>query len=378
MECIICYLNTEQEFYTTTCNHTFHYDCLEKWLRHSKNHDCPYCRKRLDPIDRYLLKNLNIGIDWVQKIALYQDKLISGSHLDKIQIWNLNTYECIKTLEIPGQSVLDLKVYQDKLISASYLDTSLDNYHFILWDLNTFEEIKSFVIAREKYSFKFNMKIWNDTLFCIFEKSVEYYSLKTFKQINGFSCAFGGCVFYKNQVIADFDNGKILMWNPLNLMNLNEINISQLYDIRSMLVYEDKLYINSMRSKDESEIIVWDLVQSKIIIRWLKSSKIDFIKIHSSNLFAFGRQSIKMWDLNNFKLIQTINTDSIVSCVKFYQNKLIVGFEDGQILMYNVNKELSKFTLFFNHEKAITCLKIFNNTLISTSIDKTIKIWKLV
>ena len=44
--CAICALPMKDKFvyFTKECNHSFHYECLLKTFRHTRN-ACPYCRK---------------------------------------------------------------------------------------------------------------------------------------------------------------------------------------------------------------------------------------------------------------------------------------------------------------------------------------------
>lgn len=48
IECPICFNNiSNQELCTTSCNHSYCYDCLKKWLDKNKK-TCPNCRKEID------------------------------------------------------------------------------------------------------------------------------------------------------------------------------------------------------------------------------------------------------------------------------------------------------------------------------------------
>ena len=49
IECTICLLNyTEETKKITECCHTFHTECLDKWLQN--NTSCPLCRTELKPM----------------------------------------------------------------------------------------------------------------------------------------------------------------------------------------------------------------------------------------------------------------------------------------------------------------------------------------
>ena len=48
-ECIICLFDYKEETKKTTeCNHTFHTECLDRWLEN--NTSCPLCRTELKPM----------------------------------------------------------------------------------------------------------------------------------------------------------------------------------------------------------------------------------------------------------------------------------------------------------------------------------------
>ncbi|KAF3528558.1 hypothetical protein DY000_02042450 [Brassica cretica] len=48
--CIVCFGNYNQHNYlcTLTCGHSFHFTCIDQWLR--RNISCPICRERKSPI----------------------------------------------------------------------------------------------------------------------------------------------------------------------------------------------------------------------------------------------------------------------------------------------------------------------------------------
>lgn len=68
-ECTICLSNMDNPF-KTKCNHYFHKDCLDKWVKIKNN--CPNCRKSL----KYLYKNkkkqenLNLFIRRLRRVRI--------------------------------------------------------------------------------------------------------------------------------------------------------------------------------------------------------------------------------------------------------------------------------------------------------------------
>ena len=54
--CLICRDETNTKI---SCNHDFHEECINRWIRESNNNLCPYCRKEIE-IEKIKI----ISIDW--------------------------------------------------------------------------------------------------------------------------------------------------------------------------------------------------------------------------------------------------------------------------------------------------------------------------
>ena len=61
--CLICRDETNTKI---SCNHDFHEECINRWIRESNNNLCPYCRKEIE-IEKIKI----ISIDW-ENISRYQ------------------------------------------------------------------------------------------------------------------------------------------------------------------------------------------------------------------------------------------------------------------------------------------------------------------
>ncbi len=53
MECVICFeaINSEENLAKLTCNHEFHKDCIERWLKDRQQ--CPMCRRHIVPEEEF-------------------------------------------------------------------------------------------------------------------------------------------------------------------------------------------------------------------------------------------------------------------------------------------------------------------------------------
>lgn len=104
--CPICLedLNGEQLEYKTKCNHTFHIECLQKWLDQENNDNCPCCRADINApkndIKTHLFHRMitTLFIDRINELVdegkskyyiEHQDKLLK-TYCDTIRAIRLN------------------------------------------------------------------------------------------------------------------------------------------------------------------------------------------------------------------------------------------------------------------------------------------------
>lgn len=71
--------------------------------------------------------------EWISSFAAHGNKLISGSWDTTIKVWDLETYQCLATMNEHKNWVVSLVIDDGKLISSS-LDCEIKT-----WDLNTFK-----------------------------------------------------------------------------------------------------------------------------------------------------------------------------------------------------------------------------------------------
>lgn len=93
-DCPICYEELRLETKTTRCNHTFHKECLEEWLRSESI--CPLCRNEY-PIEKPLSRRGG-GIFAEIATAAEQDQFLNTNvHLYTFALTPLN-YEPTGTI----------------------------------------------------------------------------------------------------------------------------------------------------------------------------------------------------------------------------------------------------------------------------------------
>ena len=62
--CLICRDDTKMK---VSCNHYFHEECINEWIKRSDNELCPYCRKVIE----FKITNTINEINW-ERISNYQ------------------------------------------------------------------------------------------------------------------------------------------------------------------------------------------------------------------------------------------------------------------------------------------------------------------
>lgn len=100
--------------------------------------------------------------------------------------------------------------------------------------------------------------------------------------------------------------------------------------------------------------------------------------IHNNYLITGSSdRTIKVWDIENFKLITklTAHTGAVYS-LAIQNNNLISASTDKTIRIWNLDT-LKLSTSILAHENQIYCIYCKDNFLISSSLDKTIKIWNI-
>ncbi|KAK3098596.1 hypothetical protein FSP39_021090 [Pinctada imbricata] len=134
-------------------------------------------------------------------------------------------------------------------------------------------------------------------------------------------------------------------------------------------VYRDNLYLK----------INWENGDCRMLDLRGHTDQVEEI-IFNNKYLASGSQdkTIKIWDLRNGKLLQTlVGHKKGVWCLNFYTKSLIVsGSHDGTIKVWNMKMGLCLRTII-GHDGPVWAMVRHENTLVSTSQDKMAKIWDI-
>lgn len=199
-----------------------------------------------------------------------------------------------------------------------------------------------------------------------------------------------------------FGNGSIEILNLENLEKVIDIN-TELGEIKSLKKIE-KNYSKNFISLSVNHIAIWDFSnlsnKDKAIKKLItiETSNNELLMIHSlnaKNQFVTSEyNSMKLWSLekiiensdknkikksySEFVLKERILTDKISyfqSCFFSVNYCLLIGLNEGNIMSYDV-ESFNEVRKYIGHIDSITCINtILSKYFISSSKDKTLRIW---
>ena len=261
----------------------------------------------------------------------------TGGYDSIIKLWENNHSNSLKLLynfEHHINLISDLEISNENnfLFSSSYDKT------ICLWDLNSITDIQNSI-----------GKDLEKTIIpkCIFS-SCHYNNITCLKYDN------------KNEILYSSDiDGKICKID-LNKGDPETIKEEEIFT-NSHEIYSFELYNKgkNLITNFDNEISLIDLNEN-IIIKTLNAHNdmINKIQLSSDNktfISVDQSNSIKLWDLGEQKLITSIDKfeKKNISSIYVYKdfNSLLLGFENGQILIYDIKKD--KYSYFDNLGKKI-------------------------
>ena len=129
-ECIVCYSNLDKNSVKLECGHSFHKNCITKWLY--KSMTCPMCRAE---IKQQTLTELNIKIDKTLKVLEQAERQLFGEENEGCIVHRY--MGCLALIIEVFQTELFLKrniiVYLKKKVKQpkKYIDELTRNMHTI-------------------------------------------------------------------------------------------------------------------------------------------------------------------------------------------------------------------------------------------------------
>ena len=261
------------------------------------------------------------------------NRLISGSTDNTIKIWDLESGECLKTLEDHDDWVRSILLIQNNKFISGSLDGRIK-----IWDLNSYE------------------------------------CLITLKNNSG---VISLCQLPNNQIACGCLNGVIVIWNLDNSRKVKIIKAH--YDLVNCLLLVDETKLISCSYN--GEIKIWSLDTFKCI-KALEGHPDTLFYLEltlDGKLLSCSRdKTVKLWHIETGEELKSIEFDHSVCCVKkLNENLIAVALINGEIIIYNLNKEHFVKSISVNSSYVYRLLLLSNGNLLSGSGDGKIMLFKI-
>jgi WD40 repeat protein len=292
-----------------------------------------------------LIKELNGHLNIIYSIQVEEktNKLISAGD-NEIKVWNLETGECLKTLNenLITSTILIIGSNNNTLISGS------DDKNIKIWNLDTFECVKT---------------------------------LKDGSDIGSL------CLISENKLACGCQDGMISVWD-LNIFNkLKSFTAHDTFDrINCLKLTQDSTKLITSCSMDTKNTIkLWDAVNFENfgeLVGHLNSIMCFELTLNGNLLSASNDKLVKLWNLETCECLKTIVFDNDVYCMRQITSDLIaVGTsrKKGQnLIIYDVKNEQEIKNNLSNDCYICTINLLSNGYLVTGCGNGKIKLWKIL
>ena len=138
MHCSICldHIESNHVIYTSKCEHTFHFNCIKKWLE--TDCTCPLCRNELFLKNTIFFKNNLINTDYKFINAIYKNDTVNFDNMIINDTGKQLINQCVKGwMHLKNDTVLfPLYLLKDANDKSLYIDYYLRQAILFFKDLN--------------------------------------------------------------------------------------------------------------------------------------------------------------------------------------------------------------------------------------------------
>ena len=140
---------------------------------------------------------------------------------------------------------------------------------------------------------------------------------------------------------------------------------------------------------EDKKIYIFDMPNGNLISNFIASDG-EIYQVQTSNKSNYfatvaGDGYLNLWAKDNFKQIWSIrkdNTESLAAAclsISHDDNLIVVGYADNTIAFFDINKKI-QIGEFQVHNQGVYSVRFLSNMkkLITSSLDKTIKIWDII
>ncbi|RMZ94900.1 Fis family transcriptional regulator, partial [Brachionus plicatilis] len=166
----------------------------------------------------------------------------------------------------------------------------------------------------------------------------------------------------------------------LNNTMIKKIHLILVKDSYRSNLYLDRLPRNKFRFLTVSmdgAFRKWVSSKPECTETFQSNEEVSFSKIINGNVLLTIGESVKLWEINSFKLVKSLpKFADFVKSYKLNGNRIFVSFENGLLECWNLDSKKCVFSILA-HTDVITSIKLVRNKYILTSgKDAKIFLWK--
>ena len=131
----------------------------------------------------------------------------------------------------------------------------------------------------------------------------------------------------------------------------------------------------------DGTVRVWEMESGETVLGPIRTQGVNAVAYSpdSSNIATGGGKAIEIWDTTTGERLSTLEQDSPVYCLAWTsdQKKLIAGFENGSIRIFNATT-WEEIAILEGHGEYVNAFSLQNDRLLaSVSWDRTARLWNL-
>lgn len=187
-------------------------------------------------------------------------------------------------------------------------------------------------------------------------------------------------VMHQNQFITGSENETISFLDVDTKTVSTSLEVD--YEIRDMTVFQKNLI-----ACEQDQLHIWNIDTKAVVatheddfvIRSLASTDQWFISSDVGSMWADENDTVpspalKLWDLKNDTTTTICEHQSIISKLKLDQDNIVMGYENGTLILYKLTENKVINMVENAHAEPIRSLVIYENLIISCAKDG-VKVW---
>lgn len=146
-------------------------------------------------------------------------------------------------------------------------------------------------------------------------------------------------------------------------------------------------FSTNLASGEQNGLVkIWDTSNSSMFTSWKEHTKrVWSVNFSTSNPNLLSSSSddgcVKVWCFNQSESVTTIKTRANICTVQFNPfigDQIAFGSSDHNVYYYDLRYAARPLMILNGHKKAVACLQFLTkDEIISSSIDNTLKLWKI-